>query len=94
MVMGSSPVILAGRCTDKTVKTEYLKGRGRVSIGWLAPRATQAKTAKHARHKQELKLVLHALYRLLHKVHVLAPVAQRMLPTQIKVYDPVHWHLS
>jgi hypothetical protein len=47
-----------------------------------------------SRHKQVLLLVLHALNRLLHKVHVLAPVTKVMLPARVKVYDPVHWHLA
>ena len=47
-----------------------------------------------SRHKKVLLLVLHALHRLLHKVHVLAPEAQRVLPAGVEVYDPVHWHLS
>ena len=46
-----------------------------------------------SRHKQVLLLVLHALHSLLHKVHVLAPVPQRVLPARVEVYDPVHWHL-
>ena len=46
-----------------------------------------------SRHKKVLLLVLHALHSLLHKVHVLAPVPQRVLPSCIEVYDPVHWHL-
>ena len=46
-----------------------------------------------SRHKQILLLVLHALHSLLHQVHVLAPVAQRVLPARVKVYDPVHRHL-
>ena len=46
-----------------------------------------------SRHKQVLLLVLHALHSLLHKVHVLAPVPQRVLPSCVEVYDPVHWHL-
>ena len=46
-----------------------------------------------SRHKQELLLVLHALHSLLHQVHVLAAVAQRVLPARVKVYDPVHRHL-
>ena len=47
-----------------------------------------------SRHKKVLLLVLHPLHSLLHKVHVLAPEAQRVLPAGIEVYDPVHWHLS
>ena len=47
-----------------------------------------------ARNKQELQLVLHALHRLLHQVHVLAAVAQRVLPARVEVNDPVHRHLS
>ena len=46
-----------------------------------------------SRHKQVLLLVLHALHSLLHKVHVLAPVPQRVLSSCVEVYDPVHWHL-
>ena len=46
-----------------------------------------------SRHKKVLLLVLHALDRLLHQVHVLAAVAQRVLASWVKVYDPVHWHL-
>ena len=46
-----------------------------------------------SRHKQVLLLILHALHSLLHKVHVLASVSQRVLPARVKVYDPVHWHL-
>ncbi len=46
-----------------------------------------------SRHKKVLLLVLHALHSLLHNVHVLAPVAQRVLSFWVKVYEPVHWHL-
>jgi hypothetical protein len=46
-----------------------------------------------SRHKKVLLLVLHALNRLLHKVHVLAPVPHSVLPPSVEVYDPVHWHL-
>ena len=49
---------------------------------------------QNARHKKELQLVFHALHRLLDKVHVLAPVAQRVLPARVEVYDPVHRQLA
>ncbi len=51
-------------------------------------------TGEHSRNKQELELVLHALDRLLHQVHVLAAVAQRVLTTRVEMYDPMHWQLS
>ena len=47
-----------------------------------------------ARNKQVLQLVLHALHRLLHQVHVLAAVAQRVLTARVEVYHPVHWQLA
>jgi hypothetical protein len=51
-------------------------------------------SARISRHKQELKLVLHALDRLLDQVHVLAAEAQRLLPTGVEVDDPVHGQLA
>ena len=46
-----------------------------------------------ARLEQELQLVLRTVC-LLHQVHVLAAVAQRVLPARVEVDDPVHWHLT
>ena len=91
MTTGLSPTTLAGTWTDKTVNTEYLQGaQGGVIIEHEATRRRE----RRARHKQELQLVLHALHRLLHQVHVLAAVAQRVLPARVEVNDPVNRHLT
>ncbi len=73
------------------MNTEYLQGaQGGVIIEHEAKRRRE----RCARHKKVLQLVLHALDRLLDQVHVLAAVAQRMLPTGVEVDDPVHGHLA
>ncbi len=49
---------------------------------------------RSSRHKQEFELILYALHRLLHQVHVLAAVARVALPARVKVHHPVHWCLT
>ena len=46
-----------------------------------------------ARLEQELQLALRTVC-LLHQVHVLAAVAQHLLPTGVEVDDPVHGQLA
>ena len=95
----SLPVILAGTVMDMTVNTEYLQGTAHER---RRRRVTREKKREGAgvmisaasRNKQELKLVLHALHRLLHQVHVLAAVAKRVFTARIEVYDPVHRHVT
>ena len=65
-----------------------------VEAGACKHNAHKSKLARHARYKQVLQFVLHALHRLLHQVHVLAAVAQRLLPARVEVNDPVHWQLA
>jgi hypothetical protein len=90
IVTGLPPVIFGGTWTLITLKTEYLQNKK----PYYVRAYKKAKKQKNARHKQELHLVLYALHRLLHKVHVLAPVAKRVLPARVDVYYPVHWQLA
>ena len=76
---------------DMTVNTEYLQKTGHIA---RELRAAAREKGGHSRDKKKLQLVLHALDRLLHQVHVLAAVAQRVLPARVEVDDPVHWHLT
>jgi hypothetical protein len=46
-----------------------------------------------SRHEQKLQLVLRALHRLLHQVHIFAAVAERVLAARVDVYDPMHRRL-